>query len=341
MGEPGGADVEWEGNMLSIHVGGDVRLHRDILAGVAGSRSSGNYDFTDVTGVREVEGTYEARMTSLNPYVAWLPGRTGVAAWAAGSLWGNVVVDDEPGGRRESDTRSRGGALGGSRILMTTGASALRVRAEGWMSQVEVDGGEEMDALTLDMHRLRLALEWSQVQALPGGREVNFLAEGGLRYGDGDGTEGTGMELGGGLRFISATRALTVEGHGRVLATSPNDYEEWGVRGLIQVEPQAVTRGLSLRIAPAWGQSASGVQELWEQGLGNRPDMSQPLQRGRVNTRVEYGLDEFGTPYGRFYLADGGARAFGTGMRYSVTRVLDLRLEGSAREAAAGATDSP
>ena len=338
MGEPGGSDVEWEGNMLSVHVGADMRIHRDILVGVAGSRSAGNYDFTDVTGAREIEGTYEARMMSLNPYVAWLPGRTGVAAWAAGTFgWGDVAVEDEPGGRRESDTRSMGGAVGGTRILMTTGASALRMRAEGWMSQVEVDAGEGMDALTLDMRRLRVALEWSQVQELAGGREVNFLAEGGLRYGDGDGTEGAGMELGGGLRFISGTGALTVEGHGRVLATSPNDYEEWGVRGLIQIAPQAMARGLSLRVAPAWGQSASGVQELWERGVSQRPDMSHELQRGRVNTRVEYGLGEFGgTPYGRIYLADDGARAFGTGMRYAVTRVLDLRLEGTRTESGSG-----
>ena len=338
MGEPSGEDVEWEGDMLSIHLGADMRVHRDILAGIAGSRSTGSYDFTDMTGGREVAGTYEARMTSLNPYVAWLPGRTGVSAWAAGSFgWGEVTVDDEPGGERASDTRSRGGAVGGTRIMMTRGASALRLRAEGWMSQVEVEGSEGMDSLTLDMQRLRVALEWSQVHMLPGGREVNFLVEGGLRYGDGDGTEGAGMEVGGGLRFISATRALTVEGHGRVLATGPANYEEWGFRGLIQIDPQAVTRGFSVRIVPAWGQSASGVQELWERGVGDRSDAGQALQRGRVNTRVEYGLGDFGgTPYGRFYVADGGARAFGTGMRYSVTRVLDLRFQGTRTEGAAG-----
>ena len=338
MGEPSGEDVEWEGNMLSIHLGADMRVHRDILAGIAGSRSTGDYDFTDMTGGREVEGTYEARMTSLNPYVAWLPGRTGVSAWAAGTFgWGEVTVDDEPGGERASDTRTRGGAVGGTRIMMTRGASALRLRAEGWMSQVEVEGSEGMDSLTLDMQRLRVALEWSQVHMLAGGREVNFLVEGGLRYGDGDGTEGAGMEVGGGLRFISGSKALTVEGHGRVLATGPANYEEWGFRGLIQIDPQAVTRGFSVRIAPAWGQSASGVQELWERGVGDRSDAGQALSRGRVNTRVEYGLGDFGgTPYGRFYLADGGARAFGTGMRYSVTRVLDLRLEGTRTEGAAG-----
>ena len=338
MGEPTGEEIEWEGDMLSIHVGADMRVHRDFLAGVAGTRSSGNYDFTDVTGEREVEGTYEARMTSLNPYVAWLPGRKGVSLWAAGSFgWGEVAVDDQPGGRRASDASSKTGAVGGSRIMLSSGASALRLRAEGWLSRVEVDGDEGMDSLTLEMQRLRLAVEWSQVHQLPGGQEVNFLLEGGLRYGDGDGTEGTGMEFGGGLRFVSATQALTVEGHGRLLASSPSDYEEWGVRGLIQIDPQAVNRGLSLKIVPAWGQSASGVQELWEQGVSDRPDMSHARQRGRVNTRVEYGLGEFnGTPYGRFYLADGGARAFGTGMRYELTRVLDLRVEGTRTEGADG-----
>ncbi|MXW17846.1 MAG: hypothetical protein F4Z83_09920, partial [Gemmatimonadetes bacterium] len=339
MGEPGGDRIEWEGDMLSIHLGADARVHRDILAGVAGSRSSGSYDFTDVTGAeREVAGTYDAMMTSLNPYVAWLPGRTGVSIWAAGSFgWGEVTVDDEPGGERMSDTRSRAGAVGGSRIMMTRGASALRMRAEGWMSRVEVDGSEGMDSLTLDMRRMRVALEWSQVQALPGGREVNLLVEGGLRYDDGDGSDGAGMEVGGGVRFTSGTRALTVEGHGRLLATSPTDYEEWGFRGMIQVNPQAVLSGLSLRIVPAWGQSASGLQELYERGISDRPDMSHSLQRGRVNTRVEYGLGEFnGTPYGRLYIADGGARAFGTGMRYELSRVLDLRVEGTRTEGASG-----
>ena len=338
MRESTGDEVEWEGDMLSIHVGADMRVHRDFLAGVAGTRSSGNYDFTDVTGEREVEGMYEARMTSLNPYLAWLPGRKGVSLWAAGSFgWGEVAVDDQPGGRRASDASMRTGAVGGSRIMLSSGASALRLRAEGWLSRVEVDGDEGMDSLTLDMQRLRVAVEWSQVHQLPGGQEVNFVLEGGLRYGDGDGTEGTGMEVGGGLRFVSATQALTVEGHGRLLATGPSDYEEWGVRGLIQIDPQAVNRGLSLKIVPAWGQSASGVQELWEQGVSDRPDMSHARQRGRVNTRVEYGLGEFnGTPYGRFYLADGGARAFGTGMRYELTRVLDLRVEGTRTEGADG-----
>ena len=330
QGQPDGEDVEWEGGMLSLHLGADMRVHRDFLAGMSASRSAGDYDFTDVIGARKVEGTYEARMNSVNPYFAWLPGRMGVAVWAVGSFgWGEVAVDDEFAGRRESGARSTTGAVGASRIMVTNGASSLRLRTEGWLSRVEVDGGEGMDSLTLEMHRARFALEWSQVHKFRSGDEVTVQLEGGARFGDGEGTDGAGMEFGGGLRYASPTSGLTMEGHGRLLATGDSGYEEWGVRGMIQIDPQAAT-GISLRLVPAWGEAASGVQELWDRGAGDRRDLASGMRKGRLNAKVEYGLAEFhGTPYGRVYLVDGGTRAFGTGMRYEVSRMLDLRIEGT------------
>ena len=330
MGEPGGEEVEWEGGMISLHLGADMRVHRDFLAGMSASRSSGDYDFTDVTGAREVEGTYEAQMNSVNPYLAWLPGRTGVALWAAGSFgWGDVAVDDGFAGRRESDARTTTGAVGASRILVANGASALRVRAEGWLSRVEVDEAEGMDSLTLDMERARFALEWSQVHKFRSGDEVTVLLEGGARFGDGEGTDGAGMEFGGGLRYANPTSGLTMEGHGRLLATGDSGYEEWGVRGLIQIDPQAAA-GLSMKLAPTWGDPASGVQELWERGVSDRMGAAADMRKARLNAELEYGLAGFhGTPYGRVYLVDGGTRAFGTGMRYEVSGVLGLRIEGT------------
>ena len=330
MGEPGGEEVEWEGGMLSIHLGADMRVHRDFLAGMSASRSSGDYDFTDVTGARKVEGTYEARMNSVNPYLAWLPGRTGVAVWAVGSFgWGEVAVEDGFAGRRESDARTTTGAVGASRILVANGTSALRARTEGWLSRVEVDESEGMDSLTLDMQRGRFALEWSQVHRSRSGDEVTVLLEGGARFGDGEGTGGAGMEFGGGLRYASPATGLTMEGHGRLLATGDSGYEEWGVRGLIQIDPQA-GKGVSMKLVPAWGETASGVQELWERGLNARRDAAAGIQRGRLNAEVEYGLAGFhGTPYSRIYLVDGGTRAFGTGMRYEASGGLGLRIEGT------------
>ena len=258
-----------------------------------------------------------------------------------GSLgWGEVGVDDDIAGKRWSGTRMSTGALGGSSMLLSNGLAGLRVRGEGWFSQVEVNGAEGIAPLTLEMRRARFTLEWSQRHRFLGGHVVSLQLEGGLRYGFGEGTEGAAMEVGGGLRYISPSSGVTMEGHGRMLATGSSgsdEYEEWGVRGLVQINPRGSRGGLSLRLVPAWGETASGVQELWENGVSARSDRTLGKQKGRVNVQAEYGLPGFqGTPYGRFYRAHGGARAFGTGLRYEVARVLDLRLEGTRTESAAG-----
>ena len=337
MGQPDGEEVQWEGDMLSVHVGADYRVRRDLLAGVAGSRSSGNYDFTDITYDEEIDGTYQARMTSLNPYLAWLPGRAGLAVWVAGSLgWGEVAVEDAIEARRSSDARMTTGAVGGSGILLSNGSNALRLRGEGWVSRVRVAGAEGMDSLTLALRRARLSLEWSRVSRFEGGHEVGFLVEGGMRHDGGDRMAGTGAELGGGLRYASPWAGLTIEGHGRILVAG-GDYEEWGVRGLLQIAPQGGNRGLSLKVVPIWGEATSGLQDLWNRGVSDRPGPVPAPRRGKLNAEVEYGLPASrGTPYGRVHVVDGGTSSFGTGVRYEITRVLDLRIEGTRTRNVAG-----
>ena len=156
-----------------------------------------------------------------------------------------------------------------------------------------------------------------------------------MRLDNGDGTNGGGVELGGGLRYISPTGGLLVEGRGRMLATGETGYEEWGVSGLIQIDSDRRGEGLSVRVAPSWGDAASGVQQLWDRGVSGLPGAGFKPARGQLDAEVEYGLAGFaGTPYGRFYLVDGGNRAFGSGMRYEISRVLDVRLEGTRRESA-------
>ena len=328
MSDQENEEVTWEGGMLSLHLGVDVRVDRDFLVGVSAGRSTGTYDFTDVTGVRDVSGTYEAVMNSLYPYVAWLPGRTGVAVWGvSGFGWGEVAVEDTIAGRRDGTARSMTGALGASRILAASGGTKLRVRTEGWASRVRVDGDAQMDSLTIDIRRGRLALEWSQGRSFGGGDEVTFMLEGGARFGSNDGTDGVGMEVGGGLRYNNPAAGLTLEGRGRLMSAG-SGYRETGVRGLIQVDPQG-SEGLSVKIVPALGDAASAVDELWDRGVGQLVQGGSALAR-RVDASMEYGLASFhGTPYSRVRLVEGGSQSFGTGMRYDLAELLKVQLEGT------------
>ncbi len=329
-----GGVVDWDGNMLNLHMGADVQLRWDILVGLAASRSAGDFDFTDDNGPVAVDGTYQSEMTTVNPYAAWFLGRGGVVAWAtAGIGWGDVEIEDERQALRRSGTNMLTAAAGASGILLSRGSAKLRVRAEGWMSQAEVEGGTEVDSMSLEVRRGRLALEWQQGLRFLSGHEVSALLEGGLRYDDGDGGQGEGAEVGGGLRYVSPQSRLIVEGRGRVLATGHFGYEEWGVSGLVQFDMHRRGEGLSMRLAPAWGEASSGVQQLWDRGVTDRLGTGAALARARLDAEVEYGLPDFGgTPYGRVYLLDGGDRAFGTGMRYEISRAMNLRIEGTRRE---------
>ena len=328
-------EVTWEGGLLSLHLGVDVRVDRDFLVGVSAGRSSGTYDFTDLTGVRDVSGTYEARMNSLYPYIAWLPGRTGVAVWGvSGFGWGEVVVDDTLAGRRIGTARSMTGALGASRLLAASGGSKLRVRTEGWASRVKVDGDAQMDSLTIDMQRGRLALEWSQGRSFGGGDEVVFMLEGGARFGRSDGTEGVGMEVGGGLRYNNPAAGLTLEGRARLLSAG-SGYRETGIRGLLQVDPQG-SDGLSVKIVPSVGDAASSVDELWDRGVGQLVQGGSVLAR-RVDASVEYGFAGFhGTPYSRIRMVDGGSQSIGTGVRYDLAELLKVQVEGTRNQGGVG-----
>ena len=253
--------------MVSAHVGVDGRLAPDMLAGLAASYSSGSFDFTDRTGASPVTGTYATTMTSVNPYMAWFSGDRGNAVWgSAGYGWGDIEVDDEREALRTSPVRTFSGAAGGSYQLLEGGIGGIRVKAEGWAGQVMVDGSERVDSVTLAMQRGKLALEWTQGFRSTAGHEVAIVLEGGMRYDNGDGVNGTSGEVGGGLRYSNAGVGVTAEGRGRLLVSAREGYEEWGLGGMILLDPAARRPGA---LDPA-GALVRRCRERREPALGAR-----------------------------------------------------------------------
>ena len=113
-------------------------------------------------------------------------------------------------------------------------------------------------------------------------------------------------------------------------------YEEWGVSGLVRLDPGASGRGLSLSVQPAWGRTAGGVQRLWETGdiLGASP---ADQASARMSAEIGYGLGAprglgVVTPYAGLGLAGEGARSGRVGARWRVAPEASLSLEGTRRE---------
>ena len=302
QGDPGTSEVRFEGGLFSAHAGADARLPRNLLAGLAVSRSSGAYDWTDITGGRDVAGTYEARMTSITPYLAWTPaGRA--AVWTAASYGqGGVEIDDEVAGTRESTATMRTGAAGVTGRLLGGESGALNVRAEGWASWVGLAEADGMDALDFQVRRVRAVLEWAHLNRFEGGHEVGLLASGGGRYELNEGVADiNGVEVGGGLRYASPARRLRMQGNGRLLLATGGDYEEWGVGGTVQIDPGA-GGGLSLRLNPSYGPAESGAEALWANGVApgvpGMPEAEPGRAKFTIHTEYRFGVAAPAMPAG-------------------------------------------
>ena len=339
LGEPGQSTLDWKGNMVSAHAGIDARVGPDLLAGVAGSYSSGSFDFTDKTGASPVRGTYGTTMASVHPYMAWFSGGGGASVWGSAGLGrGDIDVDDEREGLRTSPASLLTGAGGASYQLLTRGSGGVRLKAEGWYGEVTVDGNQQIEEVTVEMQRGKLALELTQGFSTQAGSQMAFVLEGGMRYDDGDGINGASGEVGGGLRYTNSNLGLTAEGRGRFVISARAGYEEWGIGGTLMFDPATRGQGLSIRVAPSYGDHLSGVNQLWERGVTDAVGGHRLGMGPNVDGEVAYGIAGFhGTPYSGFYLAESGVRAFSSGVRYELGSGVGLRLEGTRRESALGA----
>jgi hypothetical protein len=115
-------------------------------------------------------------------------------------------------------------------------------------------------------------------------------------------------------------------------------YEEWGVGGTLMFDPADRGQGLSIRVAPSYGDHLSGANQLWERGVTDAVGGHGLGMGPNVDGEVAYGIAGFhGTPYSGFYLAEGGTRAFSSGVRYELGAGVGLRLEGTRRESTLGA----
>ena len=338
LGEPGQSTLDWKGNMVSAHAGIDARIGPDILAGVAGSYSSGSFDFTDKTGASPVRGTYGTTMTSVHPYMAWFSGGGVASVWGSAGLGrGDIDVDDEREGFRTSPASLLTGAGGASYQLLTRGAGGVRLKAEGWYGEVTVDGNAQIEEVTLEMQRGKVALELTQGFSTDNGSETALVLEGGMRYDDGDGVNGASAEVGGGLRYTNSNLGLTAEGRGRFVISARDGYEEWGIGGTVMFDPATRGDGLSIRVAPSYGNHLSGVNQLWERGVTDAVGGYGLGMGPNVDGEVAYGIAGFqGTPYSGFYLGQGGTRAVSSGVRYDLGSGVGLRLEGTRRESGLG-----
>ena len=304
------------------------------LTGLALAYSEGEGSYTQGEAG---SGDLGSTLTSVHPYV-------GYALSDRVKVWGMVGYGS--GELRLNDAQSWAtglemsmGAVGVRGTLLepslSQGGLALAVRSDVLWSRVDTAAvAGRMVATAADASRLRLVLEGSRPITLTAGGSLIPTLEVGLRHDGGDAETGSGVEVGGRIRYVSSW-GLSIEASVRgLLAHEAEDYQEWGASGALRFDPGRQGKGLSASIVPAWGTSASGVRRLWIQpdALGLTPGAA-----GRLDAELGYGLAALNgqgllTPYARVALVESNDNAWHLGGRLALRESLNLSLEASRRE---------
>ena len=335
--------VATEGEVTTGMVGADVSSGR-WLAGGALSHARGKGSFA--TSAQRAEGASEVRLTTVHPYARVRLGER-MSAWGMAGYGKGELTVTAPGGERvATDLRMRMGAVGARGTVVAApagGGFELALKTDALWMRVSSEAAGGLPGTRADARRLRLVLDASRVVETGGGATLTPRFEAGVRRDGGDTGSGTGLEVGAGLRY--ARSAVTVEGRVRALAVhEASGYEEWGASGSVRVDPSASGRGLSLTLAPAWGDAASAVERLWSLrdpgGLVANDDFEA---RARLDAELGYGLKGprgvgVATPWAGLGLAREGERAWRAGARWKLAPRFTLGLEATRHEPS---TDAP
>ena len=323
--------IDWEGDLLSIHLGADTQLRNNVTVGLAVSRSRSDVDFKrTVAGETTQEGTHDLTVTNVSPYVGWNTERLDL--WGSVSLGrGEVEINGASSQQESSDIEMRTIAAGVSgKVRETEAGSIVRIKGDVLQSEIEVDAnGAGIAADKLDVNRLRVAVEASRSRTLDSGARLEPSLEAGIRHDGGDGNTGSGLELNAGVSHSSSTNRVTLEG-GVYTLLGRDNYEEWGVHGQVRLAAGKAGRGLSLRLSPGYGNSQSGLQNIWQQDVIEL-DESPADASMRVDTRIGYGLSSLAgqgllTPYSE--VTFNNTNTYRLGVQWDAGPALDLNLAG-------------
>ena len=218
-----------DGDVTTGLIGLDAEWDR-VLAGLLLSQSKGDGSYTLSEEMGDDRGTVESTMTGVYPY-ARLEISERVSAWGLAGLGsGEFTLNQEGQAPIKTDLGMRMGAVGvKGTVLDGSGPSGvgLSVKSDAMWGRTESDRTVGLESAEGDVSRLRLIVEGERVFEAGDGATFTPTGQVGLRLDGGDAETGSGVEVGGGLRYIAGP--LTIEGQVRMLvAHEESGYEEWG-----------------------------------------------------------------------------------------------------------------
>ena len=338
--------VSVDGEVATFLLGADAAWNK-WLAGISVAHSLGAGSYRGAAD--GATGELDSVLTAVHPYARYQATER-LSAWGVLGYGAGDLTLATAGSTWRTDTAMRMAAAGARGVLLR-GAGGLQLAAKMDARLTHIASaaatGEAglLGAAAGGASRVRLLLEGSRAFSFGGTRMLTPTVELGVRRDGGDAETGTGIDLGGSLRYADTRLGLTVDASGRYLVAHEDDaYREWGASASVRIDPGAAGRGLRLAVAPSWGASATGgAERLWSlrdaRGLaGYAADGSM-----RLDADIGYGLAAFRgrgsmLPFVGLRLA-GTGRDWRAGVRWTHGARVEFGFEAMRRESPLAAAE--
>ena len=299
--------LDLDGEVTTAMLGADYARDR-WLVGLALTRSTGKGSYADGGAGEAGRGDVEASLTAAVPYAS-LQASERVKLWGSlGYGAGDMTLTTGLGETLRADIDWTMAAAGLRADLLEApragpgpafGAGpgpSLTLTSDALWARTTSDGTRELSASASDVTRLRLGLEGGWTFDLEDGGALTPKLEAGVRHDGGDAETGSGLELGGGIKWTDPGLGLSLDLMGRTLLAHDNtDFEDRGFSGGVAYDPDpASERGPSLTLRREWGGRADGgLNALFaDDPLGDRfgPDDGGRDDTGRWKVEGAYGV---------------------------------------------------
>ena len=324
--------LKWDGGSFGFQIGADTRMTDNLLTGVAVSWVEGDMEYTLGSGDTRNEGDYTLTLTGIHPYVGWSDDDDRWSLWSsAGYAKGKVEIEPDEASRQKYDTSLVSIAGGFKRKL----SDFFNIKGDFSVIEIDVDESHDVEddrGLSIDSQRLRLLLEAKNKRTLADGGLLTHSGEIGYRVDEGDSeTDSDGAELGASIDYHNPATNFTLAGKVRALVGN-GDHQDWGISGLIRLQPDRYGQGISFTLEPGYGNTSGSADDLWDR----RPS-PLPIERSDYSARMKahlgYGLYGFVTPYTEISAED-ALRRYRMGVRWQPGEFLDLNLFGEQSQGA-------
>ena len=300
------------------------------------TRSNSDFEHT------EIEGTYNLRMFSVSPYIAW-DATDSLTIWSAigyGRPNDEMIIESVDGVDFDSTEDSTFTSSGD--FFSFAGGANYRV----WQSDLSALSiglsGSTTSLLDNDSQQGSISAQFSHKFPFDAG-QLQTSADLALILSD-SGPSAT--ELSGQLNWLPNQGRLSGSTNARVLLFGGN-RSEWGIGGSVVLLPGERGEGLSLALQPSFGQTNASLSSLHLDpfSFSDPTELalsSSPLT-ARFNAALAYGFPTGNhallTPYIDAHLAH-NTYTYTTGLRYHLDSGLDLDLSASHRQRSSGNNDN-